>query len=97
MCPEPFDASFGMRCVGRDELDAQLRQRSSELGRRASSGELFLERFSVRRPEDTVAVTVDGCRHTCFQDDAAEERQVTGGVPGWREEGHRHPSRWRRR
>ncbi len=57
--PETLDAAFGLRAVGSDEGDAELREGAAELGGLAFTGELFFDGpVVVVADEDAVVVAV---------------------------------------
>src|SRR6267154_3541268 len=84
--PEAFDAAFGLGTASGDEGDAELLQRTSELGGLTFSGELFFHRPEVVvANEDAAVIAIEGEWGPTVTQQLAEQGEIAGGGIGGKE------------
>ena len=79
--PQALDATLGLRAVGRNVGDAELRKSATELSRLAFSRELFFDRpVVVVTHEDAVLVPIEAERDAVAAQQAAQQVEIPVGI-----------------
>ena len=79
--PQALDATLGLRAVGRNVGDAELRKSATELSRLAFSRELFFDRpVVVVAYEDAVLVPIEAERDAVAAQQAAQQVEIPVGI-----------------
>src|ERR1700676_2456693 len=79
--PQALDAALGLRAVGRNVSDAELRKSATKLGRLAFPRELFFDRpVVVVTHEDSVLVPIETEGDAVAAQQAAQQVEIPAGI-----------------